>query len=323
MIKVVDPGLSTTVQDLGRYGFYHIGLPPSGAMDVFAHTAANLLVGNPPQAATLEMTYMGGTFEFAEDGVIAVTGADMQPRINGLSVAGWESIKVQAGDVLSFGVLKSGARCYLAVQGGIEVPVVMGSRSTYALCGIGGLAGRPLIKGDQIEVGKFEGTRADVQRVIPEKWRPQYSTAPEIRMMLGLCSYRITPDSIAEFFRTEWTVTPEANRVGYRYRGIRLEFVERIQPFGAGSNPSNVVDLGYPIGSIQVPDGVEPIVVLKDAITGGGYATIGTVISPDLDILGQTRTNSKTHFKAVNLEEALEARKEYRRRLEQIKELFV
>ncbi len=323
MIKVLNPGLSTTVQDLGRFGHYHIGLPPSGPMDTFSHSAANLLVGNDINAATLEMTYVGGQYEFSDPGVIAITGADMEPRLNRELIPMWESITVKPGDVLSFTLLKAGARCYLAIHGGVDVPLVMGSRSTYALCSIGGFQGRPLAVGDEIPWGNpaAQGS-TPIKRKMPSQWRPHYSTTSEVRVVVGLCSYKVTPDSLNEFFSTEWVVTPEANRVGYRHRGIHLNFVERSQPFGAGSNPSNVVDLGYPIGSIQVPDGVEPIVLLKDAVTGGGYTTIGTVISPDLDIIGQSRTNSKIHFRRVELEQALEARKTYQMRWQRLHTLL-
>jgi allophanate hydrolase subunit 2 len=136
---------------------------------------------------------------------------------------------------------------------------------------------------------------------------------------MGLCDYRLTDDSKEAFLTAEWTVTPEADRVGYRYRGAELHFAEREPPFGAGHDPSNVVDVGYPVGSIQVPGGVEPILLLNDAVTGGGYATIATVISADLDRAAQSKTNEHTRFRAVGLEEALEARAQRRRRLDEIR----
>ncbi|MDQ3376629.1 MAG: biotin-dependent carboxyltransferase family protein, partial [Actinomycetota bacterium] len=145
----------------------------------------------------------------------------------------------------------------------------------------------------------------------------------ELRVIIGLASYRLTEESMEEFLNVEWTVTPDADRVGYRYRGGELGFVEREQPAGAGSDPANVVDFGYPIGSIQVPGGVEPIVLMNDAVTGGGYATIGTVISADRDRLAQSKTNDKTRFRSVELEEALEAREDRRKRLAEIKDALV
>lgn len=322
MIHVRKPGLQTTVQDLGRVGYYHIGLPPSGAMDRYSHIIANLLVGNDEDAATLEITYLGPELEFGRDAVIAVTGGEIPPRINGEPMPMWETVRVKEGDVLSFDFMKRGARVYLAVAGGIDVPVVMGSRSTYTLCGIGGYEGRPLKEGDMLQIGDSPVRPVEPGTRVPSEYLPDFPATWEIRVIVGLCSYRLTEESKQTFLNTEWTVTPEANRVGYRFKGVRLQFVPREQPFGAGSNPSNVVDLGYPIGSIQVPDGVEPIVLLNDAVTGGGYATIATVISTDLNRMAQMRTNDRARFVSVTLEEALKLRREHRDSILRLKELF-
>ena len=149
---------------------------------------------------------------------------------------------------------------------------------------------------------------------------PTYSKEVDLRVIIGLASYRITEESMEGFLNTTWTVTPDADRVGYRYRGGELKFVEREQPAGAGADPANVVDFGYPVGSIQVPGGVEPIVLMNDAVTGGGYATIGTVISADRDKLAQTKTNDKTSFRSVGLDEALKVRKERRQQMVEIEQ---
>ena len=183
------------------------------------------------------------------------------------------------------------------MAGGIDVPLFMHSRSTYTLIGLGGHEGRALQEGDELETGRGRRSlgpgrawRVDDDHV------PAYSKETELRVIIGLASYRLTEESMEEFLNTTWTVTPDADRVGYRYRGGELRFVEREQPAGAGADQANVVDFGYPIGSIQVPGGVEPIVLMNDAVTGGGYATIGTVISADRDRLAQTKTNDKTRF---------------------------
>lgn len=319
MIKVISPGLQTTVQDLGRNGYYEAGMPPSGAMDKYSYKVSNLLVGNNESAAVLEITYMGPTLKFEEDAIIALTGGKMSPKVNGMYVPMWETLVVRAGDELSFEIIKSGARVYLAVAGGIDVPLVMDSRSTYTLCGIGGYEGRPLKAGDMLKVGTEKLIDVPAGTSISSNLIPEYSKTHEIRVVLGLCSYRLTEESKDRFFSMDWVVTPEANRVGYRFKGERLHFVEREQPFGAGSNPSNVVDLGYPIGSIQIPDGVEPIALLNDAVTGGGYATICTIISTDLDKMAQVKTNEKVHFRAVDIHEALRIRNENQAKLALIK----
>lgn len=320
MIKVVTPGIQTTVQDRGRMGFYEIGMPPSGAMDKYSFTIANLLVGNDENAAVLEITYMGPQLEFQEDAVIAITGGEIPPKINGQSIPMWESLMIQKGDVLSFDFVKQGARVYLAIAGGIDVPIIMDSRSTYTLCGLGGFEGRALQIGDILRVGNAKNRLVKSGTRISTQYIPQFSKSHEIRVVIGLCSYRLTEESKDRFLSIEWTVTPEANRVGYRFKGERLGFVPREQPFGAGSNPSNVVDLGYPIGSIQVPDGVEPIALLNDAVTGGGYATIATIISADLNRMAQIKTNEKVHFVSITLQDALKAREEVKNKIQMIKE---
>ncbi len=322
-IKVGNPGLLTTVQDQGRFGLYAIGMPPSGAMDVFSYRVANYLVGNEENAAVLETTYLGPKLEFTDNAVIAITGADAPPRINGKGVASWEVLSVKEGDVLSFDYLRGGARSYLAIAGGIDVPLVLGSRSTYPLTGIGGFKGRKLQAGDLLPTGTVSpGITKRVGARLPEKYIPTFSNETELRVIMGLCSYRLTEESIQDFLNTTWVVTPDADRIGYRFRGGHLAFVPRTPPFGAGSDPSNVVDLGYPVGSIQVPGGVEPIVLLNDAVTGGGYATIGTVISVDRNRIAQCKTHDKTRFRSVTLDEALDARKRQQQQLAEISSLL-
>ena len=319
-IRVKSPGLLTTVQDTGRFGEYAIGMPPSGAMDVFSYQVGNYLVGNEEGTAGLEITYFGPELEFTEDAVIAVTGAEMPPKINGEEAPTWEALAVRSGDVLTFDYLQNGARSYLTVAGGVDVPVFMHSRSTYTLIGLGGHEGRALKEGDELALGEAGDRSGRVGMAVPERQVPRYSKETELRVIIGLASYRLTEESMEEFLNTTWTVTPDADRVGYRYRGGELAFVEREQPAGAGANQANVVDFGYPIGSIQVPGGVEPIVLMNDAVTGGGYATIGTVISADRDKLAQTKTNDKTKFRSVDLDEALAAREHRRKQMAEIRQ---
>jgi biotin-dependent carboxylase-like uncharacterized protein len=313
-IAVTAGGLSTTVQDLGRPGRYAIGMPPSGAMDQYSHRLANLLVGNDEGAAALEATYIGPTLEFGDDRLVAVTGGDAAVTLNGDPVPTWESFAVSAGDVLAFGMITSGARPYVAVSGGVEVPEYLGSRSTYTLIGLGGHEGRKLADGDELPLGEAAGGRAGTR--VPEDLVPEFGSDIEVRTVVGLCSYRLTEKALDSFVETPWKVTKDADRVGYRLRGGTLDFVEREQPFGAGSDPANVVDLGYPIGSVQVPGGDEPIVLLGDAVTGGGYATIGTVVSVDRDLFGQARTGDTVRFRPVDVDEALAARADRARQLD-------
>jgi biotin-dependent carboxylase-like uncharacterized protein len=308
-IEVSKPGLSTTVQDAGREGYYHVGVPPSGALDQFSLVAANLLVGNPADAAVLESPYMGPELRFTEAAVVAVTGAELEPSLNGESRPRWASFAVEAGDVLSFGHLKAGARMYLAVAGGIDVPEVLGSRSTYGLGALGGFDGRPLQPGDELALGAPDGGPA-LGRSVPEVLWPDLADESEVRVVMGLYDHLLTEAGRATFLESTWTLTPVADRVGFRYKGEALDMVRREQPFGAGSDPSNIVDAPYPIGSIQVPGGVEPIVLHRDAVSGGGYAMVATVISADLDAVAQSAPGSRTRFVSVDLERALAARRE-------------
>ncbi|WP_435157884.1 biotin-dependent carboxyltransferase family protein [Haladaptatus sp. DFWS20] len=319
MIQILEPGLSTTVQDSGRYGNYHIGMPPSGAMDQYAHKVANYLVGNDEDAATLEMTYAGADMEFTEDTVVAITGAAMSPKLDGDSMPQWTAVQVEAGTVLSCEFATEGVRSYLAVAGGIDVSKIMGSRSTYTLIGIGGHEGRELEEGDELPIGDTDDGTTLVGSQIDDEYVPDYANDNTIRVVMGLCDYRLTDEGKDRFLGTEWKVSDEANRVGYRLDGEDIEsmFEEREQPFGAGPDPTNVVDLGYPIGSIQMAG--QPIVLMRDAVTGGGYATVGTVISIDRRKLAQARTHRTITFEAVNVDEAVEARAENDEHLEAIR----
>lgn len=306
-INVIKPGLSTTVQDQGRPGYYHIGIPTSGGMDLFSLTAANLLVGNDAGAAVLEAVFMGPELEFAADAMVAVTGADMPAKVDGVEQAGWTAFRIRKGQVLSFGMLKAGARAYIAVSGGIDVPVVLDSRSTYTLGALGGHHGRKLEAGDVLPMGA--GPQVAEGRSVPEALRRKPGQPAELRMLPGLYWHRITDASGARFFEDTWKVAPEADRIGYRFKaGAPMEFVPREQPFGAGSDPSNIVDACYPYGSVQVPGGTEPIVLHRDAVSGGGYFMVGTVISADMDLIGQLQPHTPTRFVKVTMEEALQAR---------------
>ncbi|MCY4148498.1 MAG: biotin-dependent carboxyltransferase family protein [Gammaproteobacteria bacterium] len=321
-IRIKESGLATSVQDLGRPGYYHLGIPISGAMDRFAMRAANLLIGNDESDAGLEAVFMGPVMEFTEDSFVAVTGAEMQPRVDGEPRETWTSFPIKAGQTLSFDFLKKGARIYIAIKGGIDVPVVLGSRATYALGALGGLDGRSLRPGDELQtwasvVKPVEGA------TVPADLRRLPGNPAQIRVMPGLYWHRLTEESGSLFFRDIWKVATEADRIGYRFRGGNaLQFVERKQPFGAGSDPSNIVDSCYPYGSIQVPSGTEPIVLHRDAVSGGGYFMLGTVISSDMDLIGQLQPNMETRFVAVNMEEAISAREQRNANLNQVRKLL-
>lgn len=313
MLEIVKQGLEATVQDVyGRPGYYSYGIPPSGAQDGRSLGLGNLLVGNDKNEAGVEMTLLGPQVRFTEDHVIAVTGANLSPTLNGDPLPMWEATAVGRDDVLAFGPIQDGARAYLAVAGGIDVPKVLGSKATYARGEIGGHEGRVLQTGDVLAVGKPAAALGDLVGHRVQKARiPRFSNQWEIRVVIGIEDYVYTVAGIRTFLESEWKVSSKVDRVGYRYLGPQLECVEREPPFGAGSDPTNVVDSGYPVGSIHTTGpGVEPILLPNDAVSGGGYATIGTVITADLDRVGQSKTGDTTRFRRATVEDGYKAWRE-------------
>lgn len=309
-INVISSGIMTTIQDLGRPGYYHLGIPIGGAMDRLAMRAANLLVGNPEDAAGLEAVFVGPELEFSEDATVAVCGAELPPKIDGEEQPTWTALEVRKGQVLSFDFLKAGARVYIAVSGGINTPRYLGSRATYPIGALGGVDGRAVQPGDSLPLGKSAGS-AKPGTSVPDKLRRLPGGSAELRVLPGLYWHRITEAAQGTFFEDTWKVANEADRMGYRFQGGRaLDFVEREQPFSAGSDPSNITDACYPYGSVQVPSGKEPIVLHRDAVSGGGYFMLGTVISADMDLIGQLQPNTPTQFVQVDMETALAARKD-------------
>src|SRR5215469_14240838 len=208
-IKVLKPGLATTVQDNGRPGYYHLGIPLSGGMDRHALAAANLLVGNAEGAAVLEAVFMGPELEFTDDAMVAITGAELPPKLDGVARDGWSSFKIKRGQTLSFDYLKKGARAYIAVAGGIDVPVVLGSRSTYALGALGGFKGRKLEVGDELPIGAPTATVKEGRTVTKDLRGLPGAMPTELRVMPGLYWHRITEASGDGFFADTWKVAPE------------------------------------------------------------------------------------------------------------------
>ncbi len=321
-INVVSAGIMTTIQDLGRPGYYHLGIPMGGAMDRLALRAANLLVGNDEAAAGLETVFLGPELEFTEDAVVAVCGAELPPRIDGEEHPTWTALDIRKGQVLSFGFLEFGARAYIAVSGGIVTPPALDSRSTYPIGSLGGIDGRAVQPDDSLPLGQ-PGSGATPGISVPAALRRLPGSRAELRVLPGLYWHRVTEDAQKGFFDDTWIVANEADRMGYRFRGgRRLEFVPREQPYSAGSNPSNITDACYPYGSIQVPNGAEPIVLHRDAVSGGGYFMLGTVISADMDLVGQLQPNTPTKFVKVDMDAALAARKNRSAILDRIRDIM-
>jgi antagonist of KipI len=291
---VVDPGLLTTVQDLGRFGYQRVGIPPSGPMDRTAFVVANRLVGNPDGAAALEMTIKGPRLEARGEALVAVAGAEMAFSVNGAPAPGWTAVRVHPGDVLGFRMASAGCRAYLAVAGGIDVPPALGSRATYLRGRLGGLGGRALQKGDALPVGPWRAGRGRAGRTVPPARRPGYPAEVECRVILGPQDDRFTPEGIAAFLEGPYEVTPHADRMGYRLKGPPI----------AHARGHDIVSDGIPLGGIQVPGEGQPIVLLADRQTTGGYTKIATVISVDIGRIGQTRPGQRVRFRRATLAEA-------------------
>lgn len=303
--EVIQPGAFTTVQDLGRKGYFASGIPPSGAMDRFALRMGNLLVKNSWNEAGVEMTGIGMKVRILQDIVIALTGAAFEAELNGRPLPLWETIYLREGDLLSLGKAEKGWRGYLCVSGGIDVPSVLGSKSTYTLGGLGGIRGRALEKGDRLQVGP---SRFPLDRVKGRKARrevlPEGSSGKELRVILGPQDDHVQKESIEVFLNSPYKVSIRSNRVGYRFEGPQLFFNERPKSRDAGLDPSNIVDDGNAIGAIQIPAGKEPICLGPDGVTMGGYVKIACLIAADMDRMAQLRMQDLVHFKKVLMDEA-------------------
>jgi biotin-dependent carboxylase-like uncharacterized protein len=303
VIRILDAGPQTTVQDLGRTGQMRYGIPPSGPVDRFAFVLANRLVGNPDTAAALECTLVGPRFEMTEPGAIAVTGADMPLTVNGEAAAGWTTLAVKPGDVIKLGPARTGVRSYLGVAGGLDVPVVLGSRSTYLRGRVGGVDGRALRKGDELSV--FPAGPVKPRRVDPRAI-PDYTGEPTARAVLGPQADRFTAAGLEALFGGRYEVLPQSDRMGSRLRGPRIAHVRG----------HDIVSDGIALGSIQVPGDGQPIVLLVDRQSTGGYTKAATICSCDIWRVGQARPGQSLRFQPVGLDEAHRLFREADRALE-------
>jgi antagonist of KipI len=291
-IEVQAPGLLTTVQDLGREGFGPMGVSASGAADPISLRIGNRLVGNAEGAAGLEMTLLGGTFVFPEGAVLALTGSDFGATLDGKPVELWTSFEAKLGQALRLGQTRSGARCYLCVQGGIEVTPFLGSASTHILSGLGGHEGRALRKGDVLKIGEANGSYR--KRTVAAKALKGLSPSKVLRVTPGPQSDWFPESSQRLFYASTYRVAEESNRMGLRLEGAPI-------PSPSGGE---MISEGVALGAIQVPDGGQPIILLVEQQTTGGYAKIANVISADLSSLGQLRPRDEIRFERVGWETA-------------------
>jgi antagonist of KipI len=307
-IEIVKPGLLSTVQDAGRAGYRRYGVAAGGAMDAAALRAANLLVGNDPGAACLEFTLTGPEIRFHAETVIALCGGRFHAVLDGSEAPFCRPIRVQPESVLRIGHAVGGCRGYLAAAGGIDVPPVMGSRSTYLRAGIGGHEGRALREGDKLSLGKLSPLSQSLLKslsagrianwFVSEALLPLYDEEPEIRVVRGPEFHLFTEESVRSFFSQEYAVLTQSDRMGYRLRG---EAAMKRRDAAADLLTEPV----HP-GTVQVPPEGQPIVLMADGQTTGGYPRIAQVVQTDIPLLAQVRPGLRLRFREVSLREAQE-----------------
>ena len=292
MIQVLQPGMFTTVQDLAREGFGPMGVSPSGAADAVSLRVGNLLVGNSPGTAGLEMTLLGGTFLFPEGATVVLAGADFGSTLDGVAVGTWTAVLVRSGQTLQVGATRGGARCYLCVRGGIAVEPFLGSASTHVLSGLGGFKGRALQKGDVLATGTL-GRRAMSKKL----------SGAALAMLAPRKTLRVTPGPQRDWFDgaaqelfegSIYRVTEEANRMGLRLAGAAIE----------RANGRELISEGVALGAVQIPESGQPIILFVEQQTAGGYPKIANVISADFHSLGQLRPRDEVRFEMVSFEAA-------------------
>ena len=311
MLEVIKPGLETSIQDYpGRIGYWAQGFPPSGPMDSWSFRLAHLLVGNQPAAAALECQFVGPTLKLRRDGVVAVCGADMKPMLDGKPIPMWESIAANAGQTLALSFATIGARAYIAVAGGIDTPPWLGSRSTFHKAGVGGMEGRALEAGQLVPVA--EGAGAAGRKAKPEA-RPQISASKSwtVEVVAGPNDDWIDEAGHARFLSTGWKLSSKSDRTGFRLEGPDWTFTEKAYRKAPehGSEPSNIIDQGYPVGAINLA-GQTPIILVNDGPSMGGFINPYTVPSAAFWKLGQAKPAEVLRFKRVSVDEAQALRRE-------------
>ena len=303
-ITVLNPGLLTTVQDQGRMGYQQFGVSVSGACDPHSAAMANIFVSNDPGMGVLECTLMGPQLRFECDEVIAITGGDLSPSLDGKPIPSYAAVEVKAGQTLRFGAPKSGCRAYIAVAGGFDLPLVMGSVSTNLKCALGGFQGRKLKTGDELPLNQSGAPFLPRQVSPPE----DYPDCISLRVLLGPQDDAFTQKGIDTFLGCEYTVTDKADRMGIRLSGEIIE----------SKNGVDILSDGIAAGSVQIPASGTPIIMMADRQTTGGYAKIATVISADLSRAAQARPGTRIRFVRVTEAEAIRLRRDAEKKRKQL-----
>jgi biotin-dependent carboxylase-like uncharacterized protein len=308
-LKIIDPGMTALVEDLGRYGYQRYGVAVSGVVDELAARTANFLVGNGDSPALIEVTLKGIELEFLDETLFAITGSPCEYTLNGKPLALWQSHRAVAGDTLAGGFCTGGLRNYLSVAGGIEVPEIMGSRSTNLRGKFGGFKGRALQRGDVLPVGKAPAGRPE--RALREDRIPRCDSELTLRVIMGPQDDAFTPAGKAVFLSSPYKVSFDSDRMGIRLTGETIEHVKA----------ADIISDGIAFGSVQVPGDGLPIIMLAERQTTGGYCKIATVISADRPRLAQARPKTIVRFREAGMEESLAALREYRNFFDTLEDL--
>jgi antagonist of KipI len=311
--EILEPGVLTTVQDLGRYGFSQFGVPPSGALDTFSFRVGNLLVGNQEEEASLETTIMGLKLKALREVVIAITGGDLFPTLNGESLEMWRTHLLVEGDVVTFKKIRSGCRAYLTLNGGFILPKIMGSRSTYLSGRFGGFQGRALKRGDILYALDRPPSLNKLGLRFPSDWIPSFEKEVILRVIPGPQNHHFTEKGSQTFFSSAYQVTPQCDRMGVRLEGPKIERRPDVE--------ESIISEGLISGVIQVPGDGKPIIILTELVTGG-YTKIATVISTDLTKVAQLKPGNQVRFEPISIEKAHHLLKEQEERLKEFKEFI-
>jgi len=314
VFEVIEPGILTTIQDLGRYGFSQFGVPPSGALDSFSFRAGNLLVGNLEEKACLETALMGLKLIALKEVVISITGGDLCPTLNGEPLTMWRTHLLVEGDVIHFKKVRAGCRAYLAVAGGFVVPRIMGSSSTYLSGRFGGLEGRKLKRGDILYSLDISCSLNKLGLRFPIDWVSFPEKKVSLRVISGPQDDHFTEEGFQTFCSSPYHVTPQCDRMGIRLEGPRIERRPDVE--------ESIISEGLVAGAIQVPGDGNPIIILTELVTGG-YTKIATIISTDLPRVAQLKPGDQVRFLPISIEGAHDLLREQEERLKGFKKMIL
>ena len=306
--EVLEPGILTTIQDLGRHGFSQFGVPPSGALDAFSFRVGNLLVGNRGEEASLETTLMGLKVRALREVVIAITGGNLSPALSEESLEMWRTHLLVEDDIIAFKKVQTGCRAYLAVSGGFVVPKIMGSRSTYLSGNFGGLEGRNLRRGDILYAPDTSASFIQLGLRFPSEWIPFLEKETSLRVIPGPQNHHFTEKGFQAFYSSPYQVTPQCDRMGIRLEGSKIERRPDVE--------ESIISEGLISGAIQVPGDGKPIIILSELVTGG-YTKIATIISTDLPMVAQLKPGDRVRFRPILIEESQLLLREQEERLEE------